>query len=344
MEHIMLSIIIPVYNVEKHIQMTLDSCLNQDVSASTYEIVCINDGSTDNSLAILEEYKVKHENIRVFTQPNGGVSAARNKGISLARGKYIWFVDSDDLIANNCLGAAFQALTYYDADIFNFETSVRTSRELFDADQSITFETCDEDELTKLHFLTYDDTKWLQEVWRYWFKRSMLIDNNIFYNSKSAYGEDSTFSFTATIYAQKSIRTGATFYQYYQHTGSAISRINTDKRFLYIDSLIENARYLKSITKDKSKYWKDIGNIKANYFLYTVTSKIVKEGNISYAKEKIKQMKTLGVYPYPMLWDTIENKSLKQSISALFKLFFNIEWYLMLCVSCISIKRMLLSR
>lgn len=99
-----LSIVVPVYNAEKYIANCLDSLLCQDIDISEYEIICINDGSTDNSLAILQEYAEKHGNIILIDKPNGGVAAGRNLGMEKAQGEYIWFVDADDWVARNCLG------------------------------------------------------------------------------------------------------------------------------------------------------------------------------------------------------------------------------------------------
>lgn len=99
-----LSIVIPVYNTEKYLAECLDSCLAQDIPYSDYEIICINDGSTDRSGAILTEYAEKYRNIIVINQKNTGVSAARNAGMDHARGKYVWFIDSDDRICPNVIG------------------------------------------------------------------------------------------------------------------------------------------------------------------------------------------------------------------------------------------------
>lgn len=98
-----LSIIIPVYNVEKYLPECLDSCLNQDIPLSDYEIICVDDGSPDNCGAILDNYAEKYDNIVVIHKENGGVSSARNAGIDVARGDYMWFVDSDDTIKANLL-------------------------------------------------------------------------------------------------------------------------------------------------------------------------------------------------------------------------------------------------
>ncbi len=94
------SVIIPVYNVEQYLSKCLDSVINQ--TFKNIEIICINDGSTDNSLKILNEYAMADKRIIVINQENSGVYAARNKGLQIANGKYISFVDSDDWIEPEC--------------------------------------------------------------------------------------------------------------------------------------------------------------------------------------------------------------------------------------------------
>lgn len=95
-----LSIIIPVYNVERYLRQCLESCLSQDVPKSQYEVIIVNDGSPDNSQAIIDEYSSKYDNVRVLKKKNGGLSSARNAGLNIASGDYIWFVDSDDWVAD----------------------------------------------------------------------------------------------------------------------------------------------------------------------------------------------------------------------------------------------------
>lgn len=99
-----LSIIIPIYKVEKYIERCLISTVKQDIPSSEYEVVCIDDGSPDNSKVIAETFATQHENIKVYSQNNEGLSSARNTGIGLAKGDYIFFLDSDDWIAENVLG------------------------------------------------------------------------------------------------------------------------------------------------------------------------------------------------------------------------------------------------
>ncbi len=98
-----LSIIIPVYNVEKYIERCLMSCVKQDISTTEYEIIVVNDGTPDGSMSIAERIATEHPNIHIIHQKNQGLSVARNNGLAVALGEYIWFIDSDDYIEENCL-------------------------------------------------------------------------------------------------------------------------------------------------------------------------------------------------------------------------------------------------
>lgn len=106
----LLSIITPVYNTAAYLRFSLDSCLDQGVSAEDYEIICIDDGSTDESPAILDEYATRYPNLRVVHKANEGVSVARNVALDMAQGEYIWFIDSDDFIQRNVLPDIFEIL------------------------------------------------------------------------------------------------------------------------------------------------------------------------------------------------------------------------------------------
>lgn len=113
----LLSIIIPVYNVEKYVEKCIRSCETQDIPSSEYELICINDGSKDNSLAIIEELAREFSNITVISQLNGGLSSARNTGMKHAKGDYYFFLDSDDWIAKNSLGKIVNKLQSEQPDI-----------------------------------------------------------------------------------------------------------------------------------------------------------------------------------------------------------------------------------
>jgi len=115
-----LSVIIPMYNVEKYIGKCLDSVINQDLLDSEYEIIVINDGSTDDSYALAITYADSHNNIILLNQENKGISAARNKGIDEAKGKYLYFVDSDDYIRSNVLKTLLNYLNLHNLQVLAF--------------------------------------------------------------------------------------------------------------------------------------------------------------------------------------------------------------------------------
>ena len=97
-----LSVIVPIYNVEKFLSRCLDSLLRQGMKPGEYEVICVNDGSPDNCSAILTEYKRKHSDIfKIITQENKGVSEARNNGVRVAQGEFVGFVDPDDYVIDN---------------------------------------------------------------------------------------------------------------------------------------------------------------------------------------------------------------------------------------------------
>lgn len=109
------SIIVPVYNVEKYLSECLDSLISQTLS--DIEIICINDGSKDSSLEILEKYAQKDKRIVVINQENSGVSTARNTGMKCANGEYIGFIDSDDWIDSDFYEKLYNSAKNNDADI-----------------------------------------------------------------------------------------------------------------------------------------------------------------------------------------------------------------------------------
>lgn len=103
-----LSIIVPIFNVEKYVRPCMESIFRQGLDEDCFEVIAVNDGSTDNSIKVIDDLLVKHHNISIVNQSNQGLSAARNTGIEKASGTYILFVDSDDLLVDNTLSTLLQ--------------------------------------------------------------------------------------------------------------------------------------------------------------------------------------------------------------------------------------------
>ena len=125
-----ISVIIPAYNAEKYLTEALDSVVSQTMSDSDYEIIIVNDGSSDHTAYILEKYKNLYSNITVINKENGGPSSARNAGLDIASGEYIYFFDADDLLINNSLEALYQCAEEKNADLVIGKYNVLTPYKL----------------------------------------------------------------------------------------------------------------------------------------------------------------------------------------------------------------------
>ena len=145
------SIIVPVYNVEKYLKRCLDSLVNQTLK--DIEIICVNDGSTDGSLAILNEYVRNDDRIVVINQENSGQSVARNRGIDVAKGEYLGFVDSDDWVSEDYFERLHNSAIQNNAEIavggiirlhrFNRRKFLTFDKEIVTSDIILKFELCD---------------------------------------------------------------------------------------------------------------------------------------------------------------------------------------------------------
>ena len=133
-----LSIIVPVYNVEAYLQKCVFSLLNQDLPASDYEIILVDDGSTDGSGELCDSLAAEHGNIRVTHQQNRGLSGARNAGIPAASGDNVMFVDSDDFLCPNVLGTLIGLMYGQNLDILRFNyQNVNMDGEVFEPNKYV---------------------------------------------------------------------------------------------------------------------------------------------------------------------------------------------------------------
>lgn len=214
-----LSMIIPVYNAGKYLAECLDSCTQQDISPDDYEIICVNDGSTDDSPAILNTYASRFRQIKVITQPNSGISVARNTGMDIAVGDYIWFIDADDAIMPNCLKHLQEKCTETDCDRLDFSMlpvpeimpSWEKRREMI-ADSSIKKPTSD---------------------WGYIIptilRRSFILTHQLRFLPKIAYGEDMVFNYTWDLYSYKYVKLDQVLYFYRTNPTSVMQSLKVSR-------------------------------------------------------------------------------------------------------------------
>lgn len=196
----LLSIIIPVYNIESYIEECLRSCIDQNIDSDSYEIIIVNDGSTDNSLNIAEQYKQKFNNIIIVNKENGGLSSARNAGLGIARGKYVWFIDGDDIISCHCLKDILKYTTEYDLDLLYINYSRITNNKDTNNTACTTYDFCEET-YSGYRFFKNRQSDFLM-VWRYIFKKSLFLDCNLRF-CEGIIHEDAEFTHKAIYYAEK---------------------------------------------------------------------------------------------------------------------------------------------
>lgn len=115
MDNIEVSVVVPIYNVEKYLRQCLESLVNQNFD--DYEIILINDGATDNSMKIAQEFEDKYKNIKLISKKNAGLGAARNTGMKYVTGKYVLFVDSDDYVSPEYISELYNVINREDSDI-----------------------------------------------------------------------------------------------------------------------------------------------------------------------------------------------------------------------------------
>jgi glycosyltransferase involved in cell wall biosynthesis len=119
-----LSFIVPIYNTQDYVVRCLTSLVNQNIPAAEYDIIIVDDGSADNSLELVETFAKSYTNIRVFSQENKGPAEARNKGFELSNSKYVWFIDSDDWITENCMKELLRVAEDGNLDMFGIAPNI----------------------------------------------------------------------------------------------------------------------------------------------------------------------------------------------------------------------------
>lgn len=214
-----LSIIIPVYNVEQYIGRCLQSCLSQPhVTPGEYELVIVNDGTKDNSMAIVEEMTRGCTNVTIINQQNQGLSMARNAGLKAAQGEYVWFIDSDDWIEDNCLHGIIERLERTKVDVLQLQY-----KNVYNDDIPI-------DE----HYSTIkgigNSKKWMVEntyftaVQFMIYRREFLLQNNLqFY--PGIYHEDSEFKPKVVYLADTCASYDKVVYNYFKGNANSITAV-----------------------------------------------------------------------------------------------------------------------
>lgn len=311
-----ISIVVPVYNVEIYLRECLDSLINQTLE--DIEIICVNDGSTDSSPQILEEYASKDSRIKIFHQENQGVSAARNLGIKNVTSEYLMFVDSDDWIELNALEILYKTIKEKNSDILLF-SYFNCRGYLIKKDERLrTIVRIAQDENIKFndYYKELFDAPLL--VCGKLYKTEFIHKNNIFYNLDISCCEDRIFSIEAYINAESISVLDKGFYYYRLNAEQSLSKNSS----ITLSNTYETIELYKKIiySSEKIKNKDDIFLASLNnvakliiwYFnsIYNIASK---KKNIKYIKlieEKYKPYRKkdeISKAIYKRIKNTIKN-------------------------------------
>lgn len=225
--NIFLSIIIPVYNVEKYLSRCVDSILYQDFK--NWELILVNDGSTDGSKSIIDNYLKRDTRIRAVHTENFGVSHARNIGLTLSNGKYISFIDSDDELETGALSKFKEIESLFTADLYKFGYKRITKEKTY----IITSQEIGLYNITK-GLLAIEKNMYSGFLWNSIFSRE-LINNNIYFDESTSWCEDHIFFLEYLSHCNNIYISNFIYYKYY--TGDNPTSLSSIKRspFLYID-------------------------------------------------------------------------------------------------------------
>ena len=238
-----LSVIIPVYNAERTIDYCLESLIDANLEGK-YEIICVNDGSNDDSLKKLKKWEEKYlDTIRIIDKANGGMSSARNIGMKTARGEWLFFCDSDDFIAKNSMSAIFDFIHSYPKELGLVKFSMKHVKDVeldeFKGLGEVIFYGSSKDFLLNHTFWT---------SWTFLFRRDCILNSGIeFFDVRGC--EDALFNIEFLLKNKvKVLSIGADVYRYVDNNFSIChtSMSKTSRRYIN-DALMVLDRY-KALT------------------------------------------------------------------------------------------------
>lgn len=249
------SIIIPIYNVEPYLRCALDSIKNQTLQ--DFEVICVDDGSVDNSLDILREYAKNDARFKVISQSNAGQGIARNRAIDISQGEYILFLDPDDYIESNTLELLYTTFKKTKAPVIQFDyklfedgtnkTKLRTfkrqakKRLKYNIPQDSFFNWKNLRTRTML-------TEMSQAAWVKAYSSDFIKNNNIKF-APNKHGEDHIFSISTLLLADKIYYLQEPLYYYRERANSAVNKLSDDNFCIF-----ENIEILRKFLQEHKLY------------------------------------------------------------------------------------------
>lgn len=269
------SFIVPVYNTSKYLKKCLDSLVNQTLK--DFEIIVVNDGSTDDSKNIISKYQKKYKNIIVIDQKNEGLSMARNNGVKKASGKYLIFIDSDDYVENNLLKEIDKKID--DAEVLRYQIITEDEN----GNDINIYNEKEFDEMKGYDAFKYISKYYFVEpAWCYVYKTDYYL-NNKFNFKKGVYHEDFGLVPYIIYKARKVKSINYPGYHYVQRNGSIMNNSNYSKTVKKAFDMLEQYKTIRLFSKNISKK----NNYDDYYLSYISNSVIVKARELKKDERKI---------------------------------------------------------
>lgn len=304
------SVIVPVYNVEKYLRQCLESIIDQTLQ--NIEILIFNDGSTDDSLKICEEYKKKDKRVRVYSHENRGLGETRNRGIEIARGEYLFFVDSDDYLDEKYIGTLYQKAKESGADIVQGESKMifeDRDDQILEGDYSmlcdVRIDSENSYEFFKNLFFTH---VYKHYAWNKLYKTFFVKGNGLMFgDNKKIFAEDTWFQLQSFHYNPYIAFCTGSYYFYRQRSTSIM---HTAKKDLLKRQGIMIEDYADLLRKENgsSLEQKICGMISMDVFTMEALNQIDARGNFFGYRKAIRDIKS---YPaiYKSVCDFNKNKA-----------------------------------
>lgn len=275
------SFIVPIYNSEQHLDNCINSILNQ--SSKDFELLLINDGSTDTSNEICDEFAQKDNRIRVFHKENGGVSSARNLGLRNAKGKWVLFVDSDDEIKQNYLEALIQDSKGQDLVIHSTFLTHPISKEKKVMSSFPIAQSLSPAKLFK-NFMVTSNGYPFNKI----FNNNIIQKHQISFDENISFAEDALFLLDYLLFCKSIFVSNSSNYIYYETEGSLRSKRYPVEQEFY---LLEKAKIKLSLIFEENQIKKDhLFYKEMQYFLFRVLRSIF---DLSKKTERIKYLRQI---------------------------------------------------
>lgn len=291
---IKLSIIVPVYNVEKYICACIESIFQQGIDEDIFEVIIVNDGTKDKSMEMVTNIFSQHKNLTIVNQANQGLSVARNNGIKKASGDFILFVDSDDLLADHCLPFLLEKAIQSNADLIvaDFKKMEDSEIDLLCKNTMSLHDNCKAQEKTGLTLFMEDLNPRECYVWRTIYRRDFLVRNNILFIPGICY-EDIPFTHECYLKANKCLRIHYPLYIYRIGHTSITTAINkrTGKDFGTVIAKTWELKQLKGLPPDIIIRINDNVFAIVSVLLYAVTHDVQESSD---KREIIKHLKEVA--------------------------------------------------